>query len=266
MFDASLIEGKFEQIGARLQLQYQSNRALSLDIGRDRNGEFFSLRVNPRSAGLDALVMDVRPELRHLLLLFRGEELGPTRKSKFLCGHDERFWFVAALPQAPLSSDVTSAMEALKPGIVIASQRRAGVKRKDRNRRRNAGFVRQGEWFFVPEQKLVVPEQEVLCNEPLRRGAGKPHWAELAVRLGGETVWVSREHPNGLSITAYQRWLRRHQNSSLTFRQMRRNATLFVKGRISHPDHRTIKLPFWHRVVLNREGEAPGTPFVAFLD
>ncbi|MFO0960881.1 MAG: hypothetical protein U0800_26160 [Isosphaeraceae bacterium] len=36
-------------------------------------------------------MLDVQPADRHLLLMFREGE----QKSKFLCGHDER-WFVAA--------------------------------------------------------------------------------------------------------------------------------------------------------------------------
>ena len=37
------------------------------------------------------------------------------------------------------------------------------------------------------------------------------------------------------------------------WRTMRRNATVLVKGRISHPDHATIILDIWHEVVPNRE-------------
>ena len=34
---------------------------------------------------------------------------------------------------------------------------------------------------------------------------------------------------------------------------MRRNAAAYVRGRISHPDHKTIVLDDWHRVYLNSE-------------
>jgi len=36
---------------------------------------------------------------------------------KFLCGHDERHWFVAAVPGRGVSN-VRTAMEALKPAAV----------------------------------------------------------------------------------------------------------------------------------------------------
>ena len=47
---------------------------------------------------------------------------------------------------------------------------------------------------------------------------------------------------------------------------MRRNAAVYVRGRISHPDHKTIILDGWHRVLMNTENEAPGNRHVVFLD
>jgi len=70
----------------------------AIDIRRDARGPFFELRVpEPLTAGFDAAVLNVSPEDRHLLLLFRRED-GEGRKDRFLCGHDEREWFVAAVP------------------------------------------------------------------------------------------------------------------------------------------------------------------------
>ena len=42
-------------------------------------------------------MLDTRPNLRHLLLMSRNCRTGA--KEKFLCGHDERHWFVAAIPR-----------------------------------------------------------------------------------------------------------------------------------------------------------------------
>ena len=47
---------------------------------------------------------------------------------------------------------------------------------------------------------------------------------------------------------------------------MVRDAEVYVKGAISHPDHETIHLAYWHRVVPNRETEARAMRSVAFLD
>jgi Ca2+-binding RTX toxin-like protein len=90
-------------------------------------------------------------------------------------------------------------MEALKPPEVLEAQRRQGLKGKDRRRRKNAAYVRQGEWFFLPAPKLHVDKKLVLCREPLSRGTGsKPHWAEFLYRTGGETVYVCDAYPQGL--------------------------------------------------------------------
>jgi len=61
-------------------------------------------------------VVDVDRSDRHLLLLVRdGEE-----KSKFLCGHDDRHWFVAAVPED--ARGVTGvAAAALQPQLVRAA-------------------------------------------------------------------------------------------------------------------------------------------------
>ena len=38
------------------------------------------------------------------------------------------------------------------------------------------------------------------------------------------------------------------------------------KGAISHPDHKTIHLHVWHKVVMNTEGQAQAMKHVVFLD
>ena len=48
--------------------------------------------------------------------------------------------------------------------------------------------------------------------------------------------------------------------------RMMRNPRAYVRGRIWHPDHKTIVLDGWHRVVMNTEGSAPGARAVVFLD
>lgn len=47
---------------------------------------------------------------------------------------------------------------------------------------------------------------------------------------------------------------------------MRRDAAVYVKGRVSHADHATITLDGWHQVVMNTENEAAAMRHVAFLD
>ncbi len=44
---------------------------------------------------------------------------------------------------------------------------------------------------------------------------------------------------------------------------MRRNPLVYARGKVRHPDHATISLPFWHVVVMSQEQRALN---VAFLD
>lgn len=44
---------------------------------------------------------------------------------------------------------MTDAMESLKPDDVRAAQAREGLDHRQRNRRRDPAFRRQGEWFFT---------------------------------------------------------------------------------------------------------------------
>jgi hypothetical protein len=268
MFPAQL-NTPFSRMGARLQLGALNstdararNQPLSLDVRSDPEGEFFDIRLRP-SARLELDVIDLRRRDRHLLLRAR-EERG---SHFFLCGHDEQHWFVAGVPGNDLTS-VAGALEALKPPEVIEAQRRQGVKGKDRQRRKNAAYVRQGEWFFLPVPKLHVDKKQVQLNEPLSRGAGsKPHWAEFLYRKGGEVVNVCDAYPQGLGLGAYFDLLRRKPRArDWAWRRMVRNPEAYVKGAVSHVDHKTIVLQVWHRVVMNTEGQTQARRHVVFLD
>jgi hypothetical protein len=259
----------FARMGARLRVGplTQSigrvrNQPLTLDVASDDDGEFFDIRLRP-GAQLDLDVLDLRRRDRHLLLRAREER----DTHYFLCGHDEQHWFVAGVPGIELRS-VAAAMEALKPPEVVEAQRRQGVKGKDRQRRKNAAYVRQGEWFFLPMPHVHVEKKEVLFNEPLSRGEGsKPHWAEFLYRKGGEAVYVCDEYPQGLSVQAYFDLLRRKPRAKTwDWRRMVRNPEAYVKGRISHPDHKTILLQVWHRVLMNTEAQTQAMQHVVFLD
>ena len=265
--DTALLDIKFARIGARLKVADRLDRrtptsVVSLDVGVDRRGEFFEV-ARPPEADVRIDVLDVQPADRHLLLLIReGSE-----KSKFLCGHDERHWFVAGIPEAAPVGTVRQAKEALKPAEVRLAQALKGLRAEARARRKNAAYVRQGEWFFLPVPGMAVDERLVLTNEPLRRGGGKPHWAEFCYRTGGETVYVCRRHPHGVTEAQYKVILTGSPRSrSWGWRTMRRNPGVYVKGRIRHPDHATVTLHGWHRVVMNTEGQSRAMRNVAFLD
>ena len=207
------LESKFAAMGALMKVREvpsrwrQGDRSwvqpkdFAIDLRRDSNGQFFELRVPTHlSELLEISVMQALPDERHLLLAVRNTA-GKPQLDRFLCGHDEREWFVAAVPGG--ASSVRQAMDALQPEGVREALARSHVSSRKRYSRKNRAFRRQGEWFFVPEPSFVADEKLVLRNEPLRRGAGKPHMVEELYRTGGETVHVSSRHPNGVNTARY---------------------------------------------------------------
>jgi hypothetical protein len=263
--DTNLLKAKFEKLGARAkigQLRRLTGSSLVIDIGHDRHGEFFDIQA---ADAADVEVLDVQPRDRHLLLMVRQAAPRPglpDTKDKFLCGHDERHWFVAGVPQQ--ASSVVTAKEALKPQVVRDRERGKKGKRSKRLRRKTEVFIRQGEWFFIPAPDVQVNEQRILSHEPIRRGGSKPHMCEQLYRDGGITVSVCGQYPNGLTAGQYRKLL--NQNPSAAkwgWRTMKRNPVAYVRGKITHPDHATIRLDGWHRVEMNTESRSSS---VAFLD
>lgn len=238
---------------------------ISLDIGRDRRGEFFEIRTALGSEQ-DIVVLNVQPREKHLLLLSRqfGEQGQVLAKQKFLCGHDERHWFVAAIPESEPVCTVGGAKIALKPERVRSRESLLGVSRAASFRRKNPAFIRQGEWFFIPTVLKADPLL-VIKNEPLSRGnGGKPHWAEECYRSGGDTVYVSARYPTGLTVEEYKKLPASERNQG--FNVMKRGAAVYVRGKVSHPDHATVTLNGWHEVLMNTENRSKAMRFLAFLD
>lgn len=237
----------------------------AMDIQRDRGGEFFELRVPTHLRDtLDVSVMQSEPKQRHLLLVVRKSDDKP-QIDRFLCGHDEREWFVAAVPGG--ASSVRQAMDALQPKDVREALARHHVSSRKRYTRKNRAFRRQGEWFFVPEPSLTVDNKLILRNEPVSRGRGKPHWVEQLYRSGGETVHVCGKYPNGVTPEDYKAILQQHPNAARWgWRVMQRNPGVYARGTVRHSDHATITLPFWHRVLMNTEAQSRTMANVAFLD
>lgn len=270
--ETNLLHAKFARIGARLKVSEGSRRrswsasdsgAISLDVREDGEGEYFEVFC-PGLEAPEVSVLDVQPADRHLLLLVRDS----GEKQKFLCGHDERHWFVAAVPEAAPVGTVRQAKEALKPVEVLDAQDRERLGSAARNRRKNAAYRRQGEWFFLPVPGFRVAEKLVLRNEPIQRGnGGKPHWVDECYRTGGETVHVCGRHPNGVTEPEYRQILATSPGARRWgWRTMRRNPGVYVRGRVRHADHRTIVLHGWHRVLMNTETQARAMRNVAFLD
>lgn len=146
------------------------------------------------------------------------------RARYFLMGVDERQLFMCQLPVAATS--VAEAHASLKAPTVRFAEGKA-----------EGRTLRQGEWFLCnisPEEKHAIEDGIAKCtlavhrNASLSRGTtgGKPHIADELVRLPGKPL------ANGFAV---------------------RDAETFVRGRIRHPDHETVRLGEWRKVILNSE-------------
>jgi hypothetical protein len=270
------IEHAFEAIGARVKVHTVPNgflhhlrgdrerteQPVRIDIVQARDGQAFdiALRWNVKLS-----VGDTIPDDRHLLLIAEHVDYGFEQFSRFLCGHDERAWFVAAIPESAEVATVQEAKDALKPQEVWDAIREFEVPMEDRDLRWTNGFIRQGEWFFLPRPCMEVDSAFILRNEPIQRGGGKPHWCEFVYRTGGEIVWVNHKYPNGLTREEYVK-LDASERRPWGWREMTRNADVYANGLVRHPDHHSIVLPYWHKVVMNTETRSKAMEHVAFLD
>ena len=238
---------EFEIWNARRWGNPVPERVLTVDIGKDKRGEFFHIGLD---ASVDLHVMNLDKAIRHLLLFAVD---GERRKYRYLCGHDERHWFAAAIAEGV--STVEGALQSLKPAQVVEAQ--AGLKSKDRIRRRNAATLRQGEWFFIPVPDLKVDPGCVLRNEPIRRGNGSPHIVQEVFRRGGETVYRCGKYPEGVTEGEYNRLIEEEPKRRFwDWTSMVRNMEVYGRGKVTHGDHATIILDGWHRILANTESEA----------
>ena len=155
----------FDDIGAKAIIETHGD-AFEIDVLANEGREMFKLTY-PWSDTITADVLDIKPKLRHLVLDVTGWRL--PIGGRYLCGHDERHWFVALLPFDHRTTTVRGAMEALKPEIVRREQKRKGVKHR-LYRRKTAAYVRQGEWFFLPRPMMHVGELAIHIGELVRNG------------------------------------------------------------------------------------------------
>lgn len=150
------------------------------------------------------------------------EQFTPGRKRHFLCGMDEQHLFIAELPWG--ASSTHAAREALRAPDVPSSLVLRGEK-----------IVRQGEWFFLPtlpreraEVQVVVSRGRVARHVGIAQAArlpraGRPHVADEIVVIDNPPRAVP---------------------------------SIFVRGDVRHPDHRTVTFRDFRRTVPNREAFA----------
>ena len=103
MMNVEILKRHFERLGARVKVgPWVPARVaarprldgLAVEVKSDHQGEYFDIQVD--SVLIDLDVVDVQPQDRQLLM--RACYLAAARQEKFICGHDERAWYVAAVP------------------------------------------------------------------------------------------------------------------------------------------------------------------------
>ena len=248
MYCESLLR-HFSAIGARLKFRkvnvtswWFTPPPYTIDVRRDRRGEYFEISLRDEASDIDIIVLQSVPKERHLLLY-------ATDGHRFLCGHDERHWFVAQVAR-PVSS-VRDARQALVPPDIW--ERVRGLPSEEFLKRRNVAFKRQGEWFFIPTNR-TFNGAVIYRNEPIQRNArSTPHICEELVREGGEVVYVLRRSGRVLTEDEYRDYRNRFRRKAEKGEQRVRSARVYARGRIRHPDHKTLVLEDWHRVLINSE-------------
>jgi hypothetical protein len=265
MLSETALSRHFARLGARFRLNPKpTRRGWALDVVRDENGSAFELRAGEAIlTDLEVIVSNVDRATRHLLLLVRERADAPLHR--YLCGHDERDWFLATIPGGV--STVAQAMEALKPKPVRSAQESAHLKGKQRNRRHNPAFLRQGEWFFLPAPGLQTAGRPIHRWEPIRRGGGKAHLVEEIVRLGGMVVYF--DGPLTMSAEEFETYRKGVDHKKAAhWRPGVRDARVYARGLVRHPDHATLVLNGWHEVLANTEAQASieAQQKLAFID
>ena len=78
---------------------------------------------------------------------------------------------------------------------------------------------------------------------------------------------VSSAYPTGINLAGYDKLMATDPAARrMAWRRMVRDAEVYARGAVRHPDHKTIHLDGWHRVYMNRERFAPHAVQIAFLD
>jgi len=265
-----LIKRGIEKIGANVVFTNLSpfrrgELDFDIDVVSDKKGSFFSFGVIDESIFDGFTVLDINPKDRHLLLMKKrpvlsrdGKNVVDVLKDRLLLGHDERDWFCAAVPGNV--STVQQAKDSLRPDVATKSIKKRG-KLKNRNKRRNKGFIRQGEWFFIPVD-LDIDDSIIHTNEPIvRQGGGKPHIVEEIVRSGGKSVYVNGDR----KITTIE-YDKLPTSSKFMWSQRVEDAKVYGRGAVRHPDHKTIMLNKWHEIVPNTEDKTTIRSNLSFLD
>jgi hypothetical protein len=159
--------------------------------------------------------------LRRTSLGRSEERWTQTSERHFLAGLDESHLFIAQLPRP--ASTVWSARQVLRGDAVRLAEKGAFEQ-----------TLRQGEWFFVS----LLPRELARVEWALRR---RPKLLRAGLGLAEATALAREGRPHVAEQVC-------------TVRER-----TYARGAVTHPDHATLTLPQWRRVVLNAERLMPAT-------
>ncbi len=170
-------------------------------------------------------------------------------KRHFLMGIDERQLFVAQLTRGV--TNITDARRSLGSTV----QFHEGKRKMTPNR--------QGEWFFIKatnqqkrDIKLLLSKHRIwIINKEnigkyAGRPSGNPHIADEIV-----VIPTSRGLVEQCKQSKYMRKHRPIVQGDYPIRSQE----VFVRGKIRHIDHKTIKYSHWYQVILNNENQTQAT-------
>ncbi len=240
------LKRKFEEAGLDIAITDRPSFAhganiFALNVNKKnvkgRSKEYFAL--NPGDA--EVKVLDVEPDHRQLVLMVHEPERrfstsewnAKARKFGSVFHVTQAGWFKYLVGMDERSYFMTQLPSRVK--VTTVEDAHEALKSPDvrsietKKGAKNAKVVRQGEWFFVKatdEEVEEIEKRPVLRKEGIggRAHAGKPHVADEIVNM----------------------------------------ANVFVRGRVRHPDHRTVYFSVWHRVFLN--AEVPRNKGVRWID
>lgn len=272
--NSATLEKNFAKIGARVEVKEPTtnrgfrlpnipNTRVSVKVEGTGRNEHFVLEVGKDFKG-EIHALDVQPQDRHMILQIVHNPGDKSRMAlapeKFLVGHDEMHFFAASVGRTV--TKVRDAKEHLMPTRIRDHVLKVDLRKKDKFKRHNDAFLRQGEWFFIPRKNMTVDKKYILYNEPLiRNRQSKPHTMSECYRIGGTAVWVWLNRV--LTETQFGQLHKTNPEDSKKYRQMIRNPQVFCRGKIKHVDHHTLDFGnVWHEVVMNSEFRSASLGFL----
>jgi len=233
-----------------LDIDHKLNQLLLLVHEPERIFETEERKRKNWKKGLEENADDRRYELNEQNIKFKETKTHFTIIEKttsivrhFLMGVDERQLFVAQLETGTVN--------------INEARKQLGNTVKFHEGVRKMSPKRQGEWFFL----LATRDQEDLINlfiqknkawiikkanigEYAGRSGGNPHVADELVVITDDEATIER-----LGWSKFRR--KRNPKGTLPVRYEQ----VYVRGKIRHIDHKTLKYTHWYQVILNNEGD-----------